>query len=365
MKKKITILSLIPILFTLVSCNKEAKMSLVYGSIAEAGIQIINYSDLALKVKNEENFVLSTTPDSNCSCWNTFKIILGDYSEEKNFSVYTISHKELLKAEDSDKPTYGINHMSDRPTFVLFNDGKIFDQRVYDSKDSIFKQETSFITYFEGKVNLPRVYYINKEYMDNLFTKDIKFSIYFARSNCEDCGYINKTSLKSYLKNHLEYDKFYILDCEKIGIREYDENNQLTPASQEKWNDFKDEYGLSNAVNTVFGYNTGYVPSFITYQGGEEVKASSIITMTVTFNDTIEKDGDNYIVSDSYYTTERVQKLEYLKDKEGSVLKGLKISKDDVDAYEKYNYYAWQHEKAAKYHDGFLTSYLDYINTLY
>ena len=85
MKKKLIFLSLIPMFLTLVSCNKETKMDLVYGSISEAGLQVINYSDLAQKVKNEENFVLATTPDSNCTCWNTFKLILRDYSEEKKF----------------------------------------------------------------------------------------------------------------------------------------------------------------------------------------------------------------------------------------------------------------------------------------
>ena len=64
---------------------------------------------------------------------------------------------------------------------------------------------------------------------------------------------------------------------------------------------------LSEESNPTFGYGRGYVPTIQYYQ------KSTLKDACVSFNDALVNEGDHFVVSQSYYTQERVENLPFLK----------------------------------------------------
>ena len=128
----------------------------------------------------------------------------------------------------------------------------------------------------------------------------------------------------------------------------------------EQWQTFKDDYGLSNKHNPVYGYNTGYVPTFLYING--YLTGAQYLSGCVVFNDTVVEQDSKYVVTDSYYTSERLGSLTYLDSSvQTRILKGKTLGSKDVTVYPEYgNYVAWNHESAEQYHNVFVEKFLDY-----
>ena len=128
---------------------------------------------------------------------------------------------------------------------------------------------------------------------------------------------------------------------------------------------FKDEYGLSDTLNEEFGYKEGYVPSF-SYNLPALGKASSIRDMFVWGNDTIIKDGDQYKVAESYFSSSRTNEFltdEAILQKAGvkmTNLVGLTLSENDVNIYNDGSYISWSHSSSAVYEDPLLTAFFSF-----
>ena len=112
--------------------------------------------------------------------------------------------------------------------------------------------------------------------------------------------------------------------------------------------DFKDEMGLSTANNPTYGYGAGVFPYFAYIENGQYASGS------VIYNDSVTKQDDKYVVSDSYYTTERAQSLQYTD----KVIKGLELTADDVLVFGEFG--MWKNESADKHYKEILNSFLDY-----
>ena len=111
--------------------------------------------------------------------------------------------------------------------------------------------------------------------------------------------------------------------------------------------DIKDELGLSTKNNQTFGYGSGVFPYFSYIESGS-YKSGAVI-----YNDTITKEGNKYVISDSYYSKERAAKLDYTK----TVLQGKKLKESQLNI----GYgISWKHENADKYYEGILKSFLYY-----
>ena len=82
-------------------------------------------------------------------------------------------------------------------------------------------------------------------------------------------------------------------------------------------------------------------------------KKGVLVDMNVYFNDTLTKDGDNFRVTQSYYTPERVANLKYTD----IVLLGTEVAASEVTMYGEYP--SWNAEDARKYHKPILESFLD------
>ena len=142
------------------------------------------------------------------------------------------------------------------------------------------------------------MYYINLEQLQSKINNDESFIIYYSRSSCGDCNYLNKNYLRQYLSSHVDSKYFYVIETDAEGIRFYngaspDTSNDATDdekAAAAQWQAFKDQYGLSN-VNNPIGHGVGYVPTLQYYQDGE------ISDMMVYFND-----GEYVLNSDDTYS---------------------------------------------------------------
>ncbi|MCR5333111.1 MAG: hypothetical protein K6E11_03725 [Bacilli bacterium] len=357
---KISHLILLPLsLAVLAGCNgnKDDRIaSLQYGQMINNQTETISYQALSEKVDSKETFLV-TVYAPGCTCWSTFQAVLGEYISETHVYVYSISYKEFENGGES-RDNFGMKLKSGYTSFAIFKDGKVLMD--VNSEKNELKQIDLFKKMMETYVTLPKMFYVSKDQVDELYTSDKKSVIYFARSNCSDCSDLNSRFLDTYKTTY----NLYILDCEKIGIREYQEDGiHLTPESQAKWNAFKVEYGLANTNNAKYGYNSGYVPSLFLIQGSgdKNVKTPTFLSGSVYFNDTVEELGGQFKVTDSYYTPDRLANLAYASGVEHNVLAGLDIPSEDVDSikFGENTYYSWKKDKAAEYHVPLVKAFLD------
>lgn len=352
--KRLLLLTLTTSLMTLSGCNKDERTKLQYGQMISTDVSMIDYLTLKEKMDDHETFLLAVSSPT-CSCWATFRGVLSEYIKNNHVIVYAIPYESFHDASGKTLDTFGLNIQSGYTSFAIVNKGEL-KANLKSGKDQIFKSSTSFESFMSNMVILPRIFYISLDEVDLLYKKDETSLIYFARSNCSDCSYFNKYFLDDYdVKNTM-----FILDCETIGIREYDEEGHLTPESQIAWNAFKQAYGLGSDNNPKYGYNTGYVPTMLLVHGGESV---NYVSGAVYFNDSVSKDEDGYYISDSYYTSERLPNLQYLQNLDSSfrgltTLKGHRLNIDEVEAYGEY--YFWKQEEAAKLHDSLMNEFLKY-----
>lgn len=352
--KKFRLLLALPLLSASLfssACSFNSKIKLIYGDLHIETYVDLPYLDLQSKISNEETFMLAVEPTSACSCWSDFRAILNEYIPENHVIVYHMKYENFYNQE-----TYGLNLRNGYTTFAIFESGKLKQNLISDNQ-KIFHDADAFEEYMENTVELPHYIYVNLDDVKEIRSGNKPTMIYFARSNCPDCSYVDKYFLKEYAERRPIRQDMFILDCESLGIREYDEQGHLTPESAIAWQAFKDEMGLSTVNNEHFGYSTGFVPTFlIVHSSRGEI---SYDTGAVYFNDSIALEDGKYIVKDSYYTEERLPDLEHLTNFAGTkVLKGLEIPLEDIEQHGEY--YAWKQEAAAKYHSPLLKQFLNY-----
>lgn len=328
------------------SCGSNSKIALVYGQYNATNFTDIDYQKLSEMVADKETLILAVEPDVSCACWTNFKPIATNYISKTGAIIYHMKYG-MFKNKD----TFNISLKEGYTSFAIFNKGVV--SQTFTSDNSILKNEDEFNKYMESVVYLPHFFYINLEQLKHLASLDEKNVIYFSRSGCGDCSYVNKNFLNEYATTHVEQKNMYIIDCDKMGMTLYDENHNPT----QEWIDFKQNWGLGSKINADYGYSSGYVPTFLQLSGSNN--KLNFYSGAVYFNDTIAYENGQYIVKESYYSNDRVQKLEYLKDYNGTkVLQNLNISESEVSKYGE-SYY-WNQDAAAKYHNPLLEQFLNY-----
>ena len=355
MKKISLVLSLnllLASLASLSSCSSNQKIDLMYGDQNANGVTTISFDKLKEKVDSKDTFLLAVQYSDGCACWTSeARPILEKYVEEKHVIIYHIKLEEL----DGGGNRFGLTIITGNVSFAIFEDGEV-KHCVTTKDDNTLKKYEEFTSYFESLVALPRIYFVSLDDVDRLYRTKEKNLIYFARATCGDCSYINEHFLKTWSKENPNYSKkIYMLDCDQPDIRYDDEGNY----NEEQWFQFKHDYGMSTKHNPEFGYDGGYVPSFYLIEGS--TSGVTYLSGAVAFNDTVEKIDGEYVVTNSYYTNERLANLKYIDQAmETKVLKGMKLGEADITYYEKYNYTSWNHESAEKYHNQFLDKFLKF-----
>lgn len=345
MKKSLLFLGLILLIApSLGSCRFSKgpeKIELSYGSLIDTNYTDIDYAKLEAKTIEEENFVLVTYPgkDSTCSCWRIFELVIEDFVLENDAIIYAIDVFQVIGKNND----FNLSLSTSSPSIAFFEKGELKEQIAYSTKSpqAFYKNYSDFRDLILEKTTHPEILYVDSEIIDNAISNKDDFVIMHTYSSCPDCSYCLPNVVVPFAQENDLSANIWIIDLNEI--RE----------DETKWQSYKDKYNLSNKTNEALGYNNGYVPTAQAYENGELVSAS------VYFNDTIELINNQYVITDSFYTNERVENLTYLDGLENVVLKGLVVSEDDVDVYLNGQYIAWKQEKANEYHKPLLNAFLN------
>ncbi len=317
-------LILIPI-FTL-SCNKNDKPYLTYGTLAENSAIEIDGSTLLDKI-SKESFLLAIHPDDgSCGCWTYFSHALDAATRLYNLLIYKVNYQEI----NDELYNKGFYRFNNKPSFYIVDDGQILASYEYKSENTnpIFTNEKKLYEQIQDRINLPKMYFINQDQLDEKIASTNL--IYYMRETCSDCNYATPHALMPYIKGHKFDNNIYVFNLDPLR------------SDLEIYQDFKDQYYLSNALNSEYGYDKGCVPTFHYYQNG------TLKDAMVYFNDSIS----NGTITKSYYSEDRINHLSYTN----TVLNGLNLADEYLNDAKN----GWKNNsKQAEYYNPILIQFLD------
>lgn len=348
MKKLIAFLLTIPtLLFT--SCHAgeidKSKIALDYGYyhsnqiVSWTQFDDLDYDDLDALISNKLSFVLITYHSTTCGCFNDFHPLLVEFANEFNYDFKFLDVSELKGKKEKFDIYSGESLM---PGIVFIKRGKVIRQTIYgkvsENSRQMFKEYVhrtdptkGFKPYMLKNVYLPKMYYTDKEIIDEKITNNEEFNLYVGRKTCFDCIAINTKVLYKWSAAVKEVDeKLYILDLDpyyasepRIDDPEYD----TKIIKYTEYINLKKKYGLaySEDGNVKFGFEKGSVPTF-QRRIGEEVK-----DMITVLND--YADLDTGIVT-SYFNESRIQNSPLLQSHLNEYLyDGITIPLDKIESW--------------------------------
>ena len=323
-------------------CGNDKRVQLSFGNIhATAVEENFTVVELDRKIENKESFLL-VVADTTCACWNDFKPIINSYVSDNHVDCFFLKYSYFINFASK----YGIELTKGTTKFIVFEEGVAKIQLKSATNDKTMKDKNAFYKFMEGNVKLPKAYFIKEgDYGEVTENGAI---IYFERSECGDCSYLNPTVLANYVKKHPDMNNIYVLDCQwwkdDLDLVQY----------QAK----KNNYGLSNCNNPEYGYDDGVFPFF------SFVKKGYYLSGAVAFNDTVELKNGKYVITNSYYDSDRLERFDYLSNVKTKVLEGMELPSSDVA--DNGAYITWMQDKAVKYYepiiDAFLDTYLPQVN---
>ncbi len=322
--KKVSKAILIPLFclsFSVLSgcAKKDERVKLTYGEVTHQKYHEISYARLEKMIDAKESFLLVVDP-KGCSCFSYFMKASEDYIKDNHLVLYYMKVADFNGNENK-----GIKVVEGSTSFSIFNKGEIQQSIVSNSSTEIMEQKDKFVEYVDKYIKKPNMYLVTPSDLDVMYKNANKSLIYFARNKCGDCSYINKNFLFDYMYEREEI--MYVLDGDE-SVRKYDEGGNLI--NQAEWQEFKAKYGLTTGNNPKYGFGDdktgGVVPTFLVVSGTEE--EVTYHSGAVAFNDTVTKVGEEYKVTNTYYSTARQADLNYLNGL-GS-LENIPVQKDDV-----------------------------------
>ena len=365
------ILPLLLISSSLFSCRekKGENVYITFGKLYDSSLKSdtkslylhttnISYEDLNRKIKNKDNFILliyeykalEKGEDIECLCYTSFAYNLNIYIKNNNAEIYGVDPSDLKNVND----TFSLDIVSGDQTLAIFSEGKVYKQETTSNEELATLEK---IYSFFSNVVFSDMLYVSKSQLDSMFVNGNIFTIGYLRKTCSDCAYLIDDFLKEYNKSSFS-KKIYVIDCDSDGIRY--ENGEVNSSV---WQSFKDEYGLSNKYNVEFGYNDGYVPTFLTYKvdGTEEKYASYVLDGVVAYNDVLTLSNGVCKISDSYWNGKEHPFFSSLnKDIETNLL-NIEIPEDEYSSYGEDGVY-WKKEYAREYHNKLIKGYLDFYS---
>lgn len=350
----------IPLLLTLISLascggKNEPKVPLIYGDESLTSFVSVTDSDIVTKIENEENFFLFTYLNG-CGCWTTFRDqVLLPYIQENHIYAYGIEVEKELKGSVGYDLYYDLpvnTAKSNTPAMGLYKNGKLQYSLAYTEKNkSVFESLPAFENWMTKYSEAPTMFFVSLNDLNAMLVSEKKFVIYYSRSTCPDCSYLERHFLKNYGETHLDAQKLYILDCDVNGVR-YTNNTY----DEAQFNAFKAKYGLSDTHNPL-GYAQGFVPTFQFIEGDgsnvlEEVSITSVVVdQIVTLNDAASLVGDDVVISRTYFDGTRTHGYEA-----PNLANRVLLESEYSISGESYRYLR---EAQAKHSDPILQSFLD------
>ncbi|MDR0832292.1 MAG: hypothetical protein LBM99_05295 [Bacillales bacterium] len=355
--KLFVILLSIVSLLSLSSCQKKVeKVPLIYGSIAEASLTTITYGDLQTLINDKANFILVVAGiDEICSCWITFKDTLKEYIKEYNTLIYKLSYNDLNNKEES----FAIPYTESNSTFSIIKEGKVIHKVIYDieKKISLFNDYDTLKKYLEERVILPKYFYLSLEQLNQkLLTDGEKFALYLSRKGCSYCKFINWRFLKDYQLNNEMNKTLYVIDLQQYHYTQVSKDDPTRPTWEASWQEMKNVLGLSDVINTKYGFGVGYTPTIQYIETNGTKDASQYVKDTLMmYTETLEEENEDfYKVIDSYYTEERLVDLHYMEAVETKVLMNLLIAKEDAPNM------SWDKTAGSVYYNPIGKAFFDY-----
>ena len=325
-------------------------------------ISLASYNDM---VAEKKNFLLLVGGEFDCSCWTSFhNEVLVPYILRNHLLLYWIP----LSGNESALQEAGLSLSASHETLAIFEEGELkYQHTTADSTSAWVKDASTFSAWMNVRIEAPRLLSLSKGQLDAKYEGNEDFSVFFSRSTCGDCSFLERSDLKPYFASHLKEQKIpenylYYLDCDQVGIRyvEGEDGKTYNPSSQNEeyaslaasqWKEFKKEYGLAESEDNPAGWGEGFVPSiYHIHPNGGEKRGDAIDFSGTFYNETL----DNGIIEDTYFTEERVSKncLDYLA---SSSLSTKSLTGLSLDASLE------RHEALQKYENPILTLLLDSI----
>ena len=341
MKKKLPLFLLGLSLIPLASCNPSLetieKVVLDYGTIRfdddeinaskKSQMEQIDLGTLNDLISDKGNFVLLMGNSFSCSCWTDFhNDVLAPYLLSQHIYLPWISYEEGSKTLGD----MGAEISQKYETLMIFKEGKIaYQHTTSDSTSSWVKDEQTFRSWMNARIEAPRLLTISKAQLDAKYEGSADFSIVFGRSSCQDCSFLVDHDIKAYFAAHIKEEKIpenylYLLDCDAEGIRcvKGEDGKPYYPSSESdaneyekqalaQWKSFKLEYGLAYSEANVAGWEEGYVPAVYRIHPDGSSKAGDVIDYSgIFYNESIEEN----VITSSYFSSERLNtnSLSYL-----------------------------------------------------
>ena len=332
------------------SCSKgDERVKLTYGEVTHQKYHEISYARFAQMIENKESFLLVVDP-KGCACFSYFMKASEDYIRENHLVLYYMKVSDFNGNENK-----GVKVVEGSTSFSIFNKGQIQQSIVSNSSTEIMEKKEKFVEYIDQYIKKPNMYYVTKEDLDVMYHQGNKSLIYFARNKCGDCSYINGNFLYDYMYEREEI--MYVLDGDET-IRKYDKDGNLI--NKAEWIQFKEDYGLAEAKNPKYGYNTpfdaGVVPTFLVVSGDSE--STTYHSGAVAFNDFVSKVNNEYKLTTTYFSNARLNDLAYLNGL-GS-LEGIPVSKDEIQFFnEAETIGIWRKENSANSYFTRVKAFLD------
>jgi len=280
------------------SCNKgDSKAALGIGDVNATTYKDVSVEFFDDLVKSKKSFIVYVY-SITCEGCGLFKPIVEEVIEEKDLIIYAVQAKNI---SDSHK----LAGLKNTPGIGVFSKGEMIFKTTKSESPAYFTSKQGFEEFLNKYTYAPTMYYINLDQLDAKIDSDEKFIIYYSRSSCGDCSYLNNNFLKTYLQDNHNTKKFYIIETDVEGIRFYNDaepkenGTSDEQAAYAQWQSFKDTHGLSS-LNNPLGHGVGYVPTIQYYEAGE---VKDMLVYFNDFNTFTEVSGAYYVTIDnSYYS---------------------------------------------------------------
>ena len=340
--------------------NNSDKPRITYGSLynnlttGSYNYTTIDADEYISKNAGEQTYLLFVlgAAGTTCTCFGKLaNEVIKPFVNDFDIPVFVMEYAIATSINDNSK--HGLSPEQSYLTSYIIIKGDAKHKRSEKNKDPIFELNgnaayEAYKTYVFDQVRVPLTYLINyKNLQDIINTGENQFIVYFARGTCIDCASVDALVFKDFdVKNP------------KIRIYKIDSDELRDPPNYTKWNEFKEDYGLTASGNAKFGYGVGYVPTFqyIDTSEGRNVN-DYVIDAAVFLNDAkvLDDNTDTYTITDSFYTTQRLEVLgDWAKDVTPNALVGVEVPMAmfaDPKASDSF---------AAKYHVPLLKAFLNY-----
>ncbi len=367
--KKALLLPMLIAALVLPSCSQERvdnRPIMTYGTYIKHtvnSIRVLSNEELYDRLYNKNEVLLLAVYQGEysegCGCWNTFKNVI---CYEANYSHYQIY---LFNAQDQDESLKDLKIKkinSSTPMLYVFHGKKqlaCFSEANNRDKEIFRDTKNHELGGRVGQYVQPYcfLYYVDEDSLDKIISENYMKKVFFVRSKCSDCTYTINNVVRPFMEE--QYNKEYLFEpCYVFDMQPYYEIEKYYVDAEPVYSNLKAKYHLTAASDEKNGYLGGVVPTAQQYQGNE------LLYSSVFFNDVISKNENNeYYISDSFYSEERLPYLSYLEDDlydypvEYKVLKRMKVPTNDVLFTSNGTPYLSQ-EKAAEYHTPLLRAFL-------